>query len=184
MLYEWNVLVIICLDKLASFALKYKCLKVTFLFFLSTLDKADFLGLLDQETKFLLIIILDSISPSELGTDPSKRVIIFTLCLPSSPRTSPIRSTRASISQELTKGKISISYKLLRWWVPSLYSKFVAILTMESSGIPNPSSRIEFCLGIPKARIQPFEVNILDWSFPFTLSRIGTSLVATFHPRN
>ena len=70
MLYEWNVLEIICLDKLASFALKYKCLKVFFLFFLSTLDEANFPSLLDQETKFLLIVILDSISPSELGTDP------------------------------------------------------------------------------------------------------------------
>ena len=70
MLYEWNVLEIICLNNLASFALKYKCLKVTFLFFLSTLDEADFPSLLDQETKFLLIIMLDSISPSELGTNP------------------------------------------------------------------------------------------------------------------
>ena len=72
MLYEWNVLEIICVDKLASFALKYKCLKVTFLLFLSTLDEADFLGLFDQETKFLLIIILDSICPSELEIDPQK----------------------------------------------------------------------------------------------------------------
>ncbi len=85
MLYEWNVLKIICLDKLASFALKYKCLKVTFLFFLWTLDEANFPSLLDQETKFLLIIILYSISPGELGTDPSKRVIILTLFLPFSP---------------------------------------------------------------------------------------------------
>ena len=72
MLYEWNVLEIIYLDKLASFSLKYKCLKVTFIFFLSTLDEADFLDLLDQETKFLLIINLDSISPSGLGTNPQK----------------------------------------------------------------------------------------------------------------
>ena len=79
MLYEGNVLEIICLDKLVSFALKYKCLKVTFLFFLSTLDEVDFLGLLDQETKFLLIIIIESISPSEVGTNPSKKVIISTL---------------------------------------------------------------------------------------------------------
>ena len=78
MLYEWNVLEIICLNKLASFALKHKCLKVTFLIFLSILDKVDFLGLLDQETKLLLIIILDTISQSELGTDPSKWVIIST----------------------------------------------------------------------------------------------------------
>ena len=70
MLYEWNVLEIICLDKLASFALKYKCLKVAFLFFLSTLDEVDFLSHLDQETKLVLIIILDSISPGELGIDP------------------------------------------------------------------------------------------------------------------
>ena len=82
MLYEWNVLEIICLDKLALFALKYKCLKVIFLFFLSTLDEVDILGLLDQETKFLLIIILDSISSSEVGIDPSERVIILTLFLP------------------------------------------------------------------------------------------------------
>lgn len=71
MLYEWNVLEIICFDNVASFSLKYKCLKVTFLFFLSTSDEVDFLGLFDQETKFLLIIILDSIYPSELGTVPS-----------------------------------------------------------------------------------------------------------------
>jgi len=84
MLYEWNVLEIIFLDKLASFSLNYKCLKVTFLFFLSTLDEVDFPSL-DQETKCLLIIILDSISPSELRIDPSKRVIILTLFLPFSP---------------------------------------------------------------------------------------------------
>ena len=41
-----------------------------FLFFLSTLDEVDFLGLLDQENKFLLITIFDSISPSELGIGP------------------------------------------------------------------------------------------------------------------
>jgi len=70
MLYEWNVLEIIYLGKLASFSWKYKCLKVTFLFFPGTLDEADFSGLFDQETKFLLIIILGSISPSGLGTDP------------------------------------------------------------------------------------------------------------------
>ena len=58
----------IYLEKIELFSLKYKCLKVTFLFFLSTLDEVDFPALLDQETKFLLIIILDSISPGELGT--------------------------------------------------------------------------------------------------------------------
>ena len=70
MLYEWNVLEIIRIDKIASFSLKYKCLKFTFLFFLSTWDGADFRDLLDQETKFLLIIIFESISPSELSTNP------------------------------------------------------------------------------------------------------------------
>ena len=70
MLYEWNVLEIICLDKLALFPFKNKFLEVTFLFFLSILDEVEFLGLLDQETKFLLIIIFESISPSELCTGP------------------------------------------------------------------------------------------------------------------
>ena len=59
-----------CLDKLASFSFKYKCLKVTFILFLSTLDEDDFLGLLYQKTKSLLIVILDSTSSSELGTGP------------------------------------------------------------------------------------------------------------------
>ena len=161
MLYEWNLLEIICLDKLASFSLKYKCLKATFLFFLSTLDEVDFLGLLEQETKLLLIIILESISPSESVTNPSKRVIILTLLFPFFPRSSPIRSPRASISQELTQGKNSISYKLLLWWVPSLSSKFEAILTVESPRIPSPRSRIEFCLGISKAKTQQDQFNLL-----------------------
>lgn len=160
MLYEWNVLEIICLDKLASFSLKYKCLKVTFLFFLSTLDEADFLGLLDQETKFLLIIILDSISPSELGTDPSKRVIILTLFLPFSPFSlglAPLGHLGHQFSGNWPREKIRspIGYcaggsppsppnlRPFQWWN-----------LQESSRIPSPSSRIEFCLGIPKARPQ------------------------------
>ena len=55
--------------------MKYKCLKVTFRFPL-TLDEVDFLGLLDQETELLFIITPDSISPSELCTSTSKRVMI------------------------------------------------------------------------------------------------------------
>ena len=55
--------------------MKYKCLKVTFRFPL-TLDEVDFLGLLDQETELLFIITPDSISPSELFTSTSKRVMI------------------------------------------------------------------------------------------------------------
>jgi len=55
---------------------------VTSHFFLLTLDEVDFLGLCDQEAKFLITIILDSISLRQLGSNPSKRVIILTLFLP------------------------------------------------------------------------------------------------------
>ena len=47
--------------------MKYKCLKVTFPIPL-TLDKVDFRSLIES----VFIIILDSISPTESGTGPSK----------------------------------------------------------------------------------------------------------------
>ena len=88
--------------------MKYKFLKVTFRIPL-TLDEVDFLGLLDQETKFLLIIIPDSISPSELGTSTSKRVMIsphFFTIFHFSLGLAPICHLGHQFPKNLAKGKL------------------------------------------------------------------------------
>ena len=60
-----------------------------------------------------------------------------------------------------------MSYKLLHLWVPS-FSKFEAILTVESVSISCPSYRIELCLCIPKVRPQQDQFNLLKKVFLFS----------------